>query len=76
MIGAPAFALSRERTLPHSLDNNACCEYCGFDAAEGYHQLVLITPDHLQVRMPDYARFCEERRKVMREVVGNEKARL
>ncbi|NHZ94596.1 hypothetical protein [Massilia sp. CCM 8734] len=70
MIGAPAFALGRERKLPHSLNHDARCEYCGFDAAEGYHQLVQITPDHQPVRMPDYARFCEERRKVMREVIG------
>lgn len=70
MIGALGLALSREHKLPHSLDRNACCEYCGFDAAEGHHQLVLITPDHLPVRTPDYARFCEERRKEMRSLIA------
>ena len=71
MIAAATTSSGRERKFPHSLDANACCEYCGFDGPECLHQLVLITPDHLPVRMPDYTRFCEERRKVMREVVGN-----
>lgn len=70
MIGAEAFVLGRERKFPHSLNHDARCEYCGFDAAEGYHQLVQITPNHLPVRTPDYARFCEERRKEMRSLTG------
>ena len=45
----------------HEMDDDSCCIWCGFDAAEEYHLRVICTPEHARDPKPDFAIFCEKR---------------
>lgn len=45
----------------HELDDDSCCVWCGFDAAEEYHLRVTSKPAYAREPTPDYAIYCEKR---------------
>jgi hypothetical protein len=49
------------RRLGHVWDDDACCIYCGFDAAEEYHlRITCVEPGERQPQ-PDWATYCKKR---------------
>jgi transposase len=44
----------------HELDDDACCIYCGFDAAEEYHLRVTSVEPEWRKPAPDWAIYCKK----------------
>lgn len=47
--------------LTHEYDDDCCCVWCGFDAAEEYHLRVTSKPSHAREPAPDFAIYCDSR---------------